>query len=158
MRGKSSGLWVWLVIVTIASAVFIASTDEPPPRDTLTEEQRRDVVARMHTEILNGELLYNLPQILPPAVEFFPELPQRNAALSRCNSVQVSRGRPTWSVMVNEKLAARNWDRYLSETIPHEAAHLILCQAGEQDWIEHGPRWETTVRDIGATPVAHHNY
>lgn len=156
MRAKASGFWAWLVIVTIVTSIFIGMGDTEPPNE-LTEEQRRAIVAHLHTEVLFGQLLYNLPQTLPPSVQFAAELPNRNAALSACNHAQIARGESTWVLTVNELLAAQHWDRYLSETIPHEAAHFILCQVGE-DWSAHGTRWETTVRDIGATPVAFHSY
>lgn len=157
MRSKVGGFFAWLIIVTIVASIFIAASDDQSS-NTLTEEQKRAIVARLHTEVLFGQLLYNLPQILPPSVEFWPNLPGDDASMSSCNPVLVSRGETVWFARINETLAARNWDAYLNETIPHEAAHFILCQAGSEDWSNHGARWETTVRDIGATPVALHTY
>ena len=81
---------------------------------------------------------------------------QQNAAESWCLN-DPARGM-TMGIDVNEKLAAQNWHRFVKETIPHEVAHLLLCQMGIADWHKHTPMWSTVVRDQGADPKPFHDY
>jgi hypothetical protein len=140
-------------IGAIALAALWLAVKEPPT--SLTEQQRQDVVARLGTEILVGQLRYDLPQIMPPPVQF--TLTNGNAAESECSHARLKEGHPDWTLRVNERLAAAHWEPFISETIPHEAAHLILCQTS-QDWAAHGDRWKSVVREMGATPAEYHRY
>jgi hypothetical protein len=130
--------------------------DSEPPTE-LTESQKRAVQQKITTEMLHGQMLYSLRQdILPPSVEFVIADP-RNAAESACNHAMIERGKPAWRIYVNPALAAQNYHRFMRETIPHEVAHLLLCQI-EDGWADHGPRWEMIVRDAGAVPKPYHDY
>lgn len=144
-------------LILVACFVAIFTWDALRPRPTkLTERQRRNVVERVGTEILVGQLRYDLPQLMPPTVTF--DLNNDHAAESVCSHVDLARGNPTWSLRVDERMAAAHWKQFLSETLPHEAAHLLRCQSGDRRWPEHDARWETIVRDLGATPAPYHRY
>lgn len=127
-----------------------------PPPSTLTEAQKIAITQKVHTEILAGQLLYRLPELVPPAVSF-AVLDPRNAAESLCQFRLVSDGVPAWSINVNQQLAARNYHAFMRGTIPHEIAHLLRCQ-WDPSWQEHDARWESIVRDMHAVPVAEHDY
>lgn len=127
-----------------------------PPPSVLTEYQKQNITQRVHTEILFGQLLYKLPELPPPAVSF-TMLDPRNAAESICEFQLVSTGSPAWTLNVNEAMAAAHYHEYLRDSIPHEIGHLLRCQFDPQ-WQAHDARWESIVRDMGATPVAQHDY
>lgn len=127
-----------------------------PPPLTLTEAQKRAIVQKVQTEVVHGQLLYKLPELIPPAVSFLTKIPE-NAGESFCEYRLVSAGSPAWSVNINERLAAANFHAVMRDTIPHEVAHLLRCQ-WDPAWQDHDVRWETIVRDMGAVPVARHDY
>ncbi len=127
-----------------------------PPPPTLTERQKRIIAQRLHTEIVFGQLLYKLPELVPPAVGYVMRDP-RNAAESICEYQLVSSGSPAWRMNVNEPMAAAHFDDFMRDSLPHEIGHLLRCQFDPQ-WQAHDARWETIVRDLGATPVARHEY
>jgi hypothetical protein len=140
--------------LTVGLCIYGYAT-QPAPTE-LTEQQRNTITQKITTEILHGQLLYNLPQIRRPAVSFTTSNPL-NAAESLCEFTLVSEGSPAWSIRVNERMAAGDYHRFMRETIPHEVAHLLLCQH-DRSWWMHSPDWETVVRDMGATPVPLHTY
>lgn len=142
--------------LALAAVAFAALIPSKQPTD-LTERQKRAVVARLHTEILVGQLLYNLPQTFPPSVRFVT-VHAVNAAETTCSPKHLARGEPDWKMHVNERIAAANWRAFMSETVPHEAAHLILCATGDPRWSEHGERWSSVVRELGAEPIERHTY
>jgi len=127
-----------------------------PPPTTLTESQKVAIAQKIHTELIHGQLLYKLPELIPPAVSF-AVLDSRNAAESLCQFQLVSDGVPAWSININQKIAARNYHAVLRSTIPHEVAHLLRCQF-DPNWQAHDARWESIVRDMGSVPVAEHDY
>lgn len=146
-------LLLYAAMLATVVGVYTLFADDAP-RDWLSEHQRRDIVARLHTEVLVGQLTYDMPSAYPPAVVF--TLTGRNAAEASC-SIDFD-DRPDWTLYVNERMAARHWDDYLAYTIPHEAAHFVLCAQRDPQWKEHGARWETVVRELGAEPRRYHAY
>jgi hypothetical protein len=156
MTPKQGAFYVGGVLV--GTAVLWACW--PLPAE-LSERQRNVITQKIHTEIVAGQLLFNLTELRPPAVAFTVGDPA-NSAESLCEVRLVSAGSPAWTLRVNERMAAQHWHQFMTETIPHEVAHLLLCQMNQgQDpdyWREHGPTWETIVRQMGAVPVARHSY
>lgn len=146
-----------IAMLIVAGAIVTLSAVWPREAPTsLTEERKQLLVQRLHTEVQYGQLLYNLPELMPPTVTF--DLRNDNAAESVCAHRDLARGNTTWSLRVDERIAAAHWRQFLSETLPHEAAHLLRCQSGDRRWPEHDARWETIVRDLGATPAPYHRY
>lgn len=137
--------------VTVGAAI-VAAALQPAP-SLLEEAQKRDLVHKIHNELAAGQALYSLAEVPGPAVRFEVEKPQ-NAAESACSNTD---GRLVWEIRVNESFAAAHYREYLRETVPHEVAHLLLCQLG-QEWHGHGTMWATIVRDMGATPHPTHDY
>lgn len=127
-----------------------------PPPSTLTEAQKRAIVQKVQTEMTHGQLLYRQPELIAPAVSFTTK-DERNAGESLCNFQLVSTGVPAWAININERLAAANYHAVMRSTIPHEIAHLLRCQ-WDPAWQDHDARWESIVRDMGAVPVAQHDY
>lgn len=136
--------------------LWLAWPDSPPAPLKLTESQKRAIAQKVHTEILFGQLIYKQPELVPPAVSF-AVIDPRNAAESLCEFQLVSTGSPAWSMNVNEQMAAENYHQFLTVTLPHEVGHLLRCQ-WDPAWQAHDARWETIVRDMGATPVPRHDY
>lgn len=144
--------WMAIMLAGLCCALVLAAALQPAPTQ-LAEAQRRDIVHKVHNEVAAGEVLYNLAEIPGPVVRFKVDDP-RNASETVC----VPRdGRVQWEIRINERYAAANYHDYLRETIPHEVAHLLLCQLG-MEWQGHGPQWATIVRDMGATPRPTHDY
>lgn len=127
------------------------------PANELNESQRIALTQKIRTEIVYGQLLYKMDEVPPPGVAFTVADP-RNAAESECLPDALESGDPAWMVRVNERMAAKYWRRYIRETIPHEVAHLLLCQMRGYDWHLHDWQWESIVRDMGATPMTQHRY
>jgi hypothetical protein len=150
----SRGRW-FLTGVGVGLAFLWLVWPAPPP-STLSEGQKAAITQRVHTEILYGQMLYRLPELTPPAVGFTVE-DQANSAESGCTFPLVSTGSPAWVLRVNEAMAAANYHQFFVETLPHEVGHLLRCQ-WDPEWQAHDARWETIVRDMGATPVPRHNY
>lgn len=144
------------ILLGCMGAILVASLWPKDKPTELTPRQKRDIVSRMHTEILVGQLLYDLPTMLPPAVSF--DLDNGNAAESVCSHEDAHNSIASWELLVNERLAAQNWRTYLSETIPHEAGHLLRCQMGDLNWADHDARWSTIIRELGAEPAEQHHY
>lgn len=138
----------------VAVLAFWAST-QPKPM-ALTDEERRTIVQKVRTEVGNGQVIYNLGGLSGPIPVSFVVADQKNAAESWCLN-DPARG-VTMGIDVNEKLAAQNWHRFVKETIPHEVAHLLMCQMGLPDWDQHTAAWSTIVRDQGADPKPFHDY
>jgi len=145
----------WVAFGAVVGLWLVAHATRDPPA-TLTERQKAAIQQKIATEVMHGEMLYNLPHLFPPPVKFTTRDP-RNAAESTCDYYGVRSGEPTWGVGVNERLAAQNYHRFFTETIPHEVAHLMLCRISIA-WETHDERWEAIVRDMGATPFPHHDY
>lgn len=149
-----SAVFSYLLLGCAAPLIIVALLPSAPPTE-LTPRQKRDIVSRMHTEILVGQLLYDLPTVMPPPVAF--DLTNGNAAESECTHVQLRDGHPDWLLRINERMAAQHWDAFMDETIPHEAGHLIACQL-TPDWDAHNDRWATIVRELGAEPKEFHHF
>lgn len=146
--------WALLAGLATGTALLVLLT-EPPPTE-LTEVQRRAIVQRIHTEMLHGQTLYNLPVLRPVSVAFRVQVPI-NAAESWCDHASLDGPAPNLGIAVNERLAATHFRRFMRETVPHEVSHLLLCQI-TADWQGHGADWATIVRDMGAEPKPFHNY
>jgi hypothetical protein len=149
-----SGHWGLLGVVVGLGVSWLALPDPPPT--ALTEAQKVAIAQKIHTEIMHGQMLYNLPELIPPAVSF-AVLDPRNAAESLCQYKLVSDGVPAWSININQRMAARNYHAVMRSTIPHEVAHLLRCQF-DAHWQDHDARWQTIVRDMGSVPVERHDY
>lgn len=148
----------YFLLVVVAAALGAALMEWiQPPSTTLSEKQKRRIVGRLHTEILVGQLLYDLPITFPPPVRFEMVDPV-NAAETTCSPKRLVAGEPDWKMHVNERLAAAHWEAFMDETIPHEAGHLLLCASGDPRWSEHGDRWKSIVRELGSTPEEFHHY
>lgn len=123
---------------------------------TLDEVAKRQLTHKIRAELQNGEVIYGIAGSGLPVVVTFKTHNPVNAAESWCYTDPeglVQRG-----INVSEYMAAQNWRRFLSETIPHEVAHLLRCEMGDQNWDDHSPAWETIVRDMGAVPYPFHSY
>lgn len=145
------------VVVGSALASIALFAVFAPATLTLSERQKQAITQKIATEVLAGQMLYNMDQVTRPAVSFEPRA-SRNAAETRCEPALVSSGLPAWRVWVNERLAAQHYHRFMTETIPHEVAHLLVCQMDVPRWEDHHDLWATIVRDAGATPVERHDY
>lgn len=148
------GYWGLMGLGVGFGVLWLALPGSPPT--TLTEAQKVAISQKVHTEIIHGQLLYNLPQMIPPAISF-TVIDSRNAAESLCQFQLVKDGVPAWSLNINPKMAARNYHAVLRSTIPHEIGHLLRCQF-DPNWQAHDARWESIVRDMGSQPVAQHDY
>lgn len=147
--------WTLLgVVVGIVCGTTLFAYRHPP--DTLTNDQKTFLQQRLRAQIEIGQSMYQLPAVIPPWIEFTVH-ERTHAAESVCQHDQLAQKVPFWGLRVNERLAARNWDRFVSETMPHEIAHLLLCQF-DPAWDVHSNRWESVVRDLGATPNIYHTY
>lgn len=155
MSPRERGLAGAVVAIAISSICVWTFGGEPPT--TLSEREKGAIVQKITTEIMHGQLLYNLAPMKRPSVSFAPR-ETGNAAESMCEYRLVSEGTPAWSVWVNERLAATHYRRFMRETVPHEVAHLLSCQMRNPIWDMHTPEWETIVRDMGAKPVPQHDY
>lgn len=140
---------VGVLIVGLLSVGFWAIT-KPAPTE-LTEEQRRAITHKVRAEVMNGEVLYNMPVLDRPIQVSFAMLDPRNASETWCMDSGMG-------VHVNERMAAQNWSRFIKETVPHEVAHLLMCQMGLANWDQHDSTWSTIVRDQGSVPYPYHNY
>jgi hypothetical protein len=143
------------VALAVAGGAIWLVGGEPPT--TLTERQKGAITQKIATEVLAGQLLYGLRDTVRPSVSFVSRT-SVNAAESMCEHTMVPEGLPAWSIWVNERLAARHYHRFMRETVPHEVAHLLVCQMDVPRWYDHHDLWSTVVRDMGATPVERHDY
>ena len=61
-----------------------------------------------------------------------------------------------WEINLNAALMVDNWDHYMSDTIPHEVAHLVVhrlwgtetrrTRTGKVQRISHGDKWKSVMR------------
>ena len=61
-------------------------------------------------------------------------------------------------IELSEQLFLENIEEFLSDTIPHEVAHIltaILYPDAKQD---HGPEWKSIMRKLGVNPRRCHKY
>lgn len=64
----------------------------------------------------------------------------------------------TLTITLNKKLLLKNVNEYLSEIIPHEAAHLIAdIKHPEDRHIYHGKAWKSVMRKLGCEPRRCHS-
>lgn len=145
-----------LLLSWVVSGYYRDVVKPEMPPTFLTEQQKQMITEKARLDMLSLQLEYNVKESAParmPIVQFQASLTNDRAAESYCEYTVSSIGR----IEVNEPIAANNFHAFMSETIPHEVAHLLLCQLGG-DWRAHGAEWETAVRMLNAEPKPTHAY
>jgi len=62
-------------------------------------------------------------------------------------------------IRLNAHLLAANGEAFLSQTIPHEVAHLaVYYRLGRRPRRPHGPEWQRQMRAFGIAPERCHRY
>ncbi|MEN8180113.1 MAG: SprT-like domain-containing protein [Pseudomonadota bacterium] len=61
-------------------------------------------------------------------------------------------------IRFNPAILMRNRDKFLSQTLPHEVAHLVARRLHGAKIRPHGQEWQAVMRFFGADPVRCHNY
>lgn len=71
--------------------------------------------------------------------------------------VRMAPGR-VWQIRYNPVLLAREGDAFLTQTVPHEVAHLIAFALFGRDIRPHGEEWQGVMRHLGAEPRRCHSF
>ena len=61
-----------------------------------------------------------------------------------------------WRIQLNEQLCKENTEDFMSDTIPHEVAHLVAYKVFGDDG--HGDGWRSVMRALGLNPSRCHDY
>jgi SprT protein len=61
-------------------------------------------------------------------------------------------------IRFNRELLARNGERFLHQTVPHEVAHLVVFRLFGPGARPHGAEWQAIMRLFGAEPERCHDY
>lgn len=113
----------------------------------LSSELKQRVQDRVAYFVQLGRTLFGIPLSMPK-VGF--DLRGVKAATAQCGDVNQLRFNPI--------LLAANEADYLSDTIPHEVAHLVVMTKWGFDVRAHGPEWQSVMRQFGCVPKRTHNY
>lgn len=143
------------VCMTVLVLLIFGMSKHGPVPVRLTESQKRTLEQRVRDLTELGQLEYGVAEMdmKTAVVDYSPRDPL-NMAESSCDR---EHGRATrMQISINERLAAACFDEVMNETIPHEAAHLVMCQSSDR-WPEHGPEWANIVRYLGAEPKEFHS-
>jgi len=108
--------------------------------------------AQTRAQLLINQLTkrYRLPRFQLSGIRFRDVLGTPTVAASTNHCLK-----PERIIFVNEILFLRNYEEFMSNLIPHEVAHLIVCLRGGFEGQElphqdpHGPEWEEVMRDLG---------
>ncbi len=87
-----------------------------------------------------------------PRVEIRFDLGGRAAGQARFRN-----GRPPL-IRYNSDLLARNGERFLAQTVPHEAAHVVVFALHPWGTRPHGPEWRAVMALFGAEARRCHEY
>lgn len=71
--------------------------------------------------------------------------------------VRFCRGQP-WVIRYNPVLLRENTDDFLTQTVPHEVAHLIAFACHGPRIRPHGPEWRAVMKYLGAEPQRCHRF
>ncbi|MFZ4599981.1 MAG: SprT-like domain-containing protein [Terrimicrobiaceae bacterium] len=61
-----------------------------------------------------------------------------------------------WRIQLNEQLCKENVEDFISQTIPHEVAHLVAYKVYGDDG--HGNGWKSVMRALDLDPTRCHDY
>lgn len=67
-------------------------------------------------------------------------------------------GKDKNQVEFNAYLILTNLEDFLSDTIPHEVAHIITDRLYPNAKQSHGPEWKSVMQKLGFNPVRRHSY
>ena len=117
----------------------------------LSADQKRQVMNQVQFYVEKAMSYYRIPLSIPK-VDF---------DLKGCDAGQAVPAKNTMSL--NAVLLEENFDRFLTDTIPHEIAHII-CYA-KYGWIKtarggishHGKEWKQIMVRLGCVPTRCHD-
>jgi SprT protein len=72
--------------------------------------------------------------------------------------VKFQRGKADYVVRYNPRLLAENRDDFLTQTVPHEVAHVVTNHLFGPRSKPHGAQWQAVMRFFGAEPKRCHGY
>jgi len=93
---------------------------------------------------------YRLPRFQLSGIRFRDVLATPTVAGSTNHCLK-----PERIIFLNEIMFLRNYENFMSNIIPHEVAHLVVCLRGGFEGQNlphtdaHGPEWEEVMRDLG---------
>lgn len=152
MKALSSCLGV--ALVGFVWVVHWAKT--PAVSEVLTESQKRTIETRVRDLAFLGQLEYGIGEPVPPPTISYAIREPLNMAEATCDRAEVLLHRPAWTITVNPRLGALCFDELMTETLPHEVAHLVGCPLTSH-WNEHTASWENITRYLGSEPHLYHS-
>lgn len=108
-----------------------------------------------HTKVISYVNKYNqIYNFNMPVPNIFYDIKGTKAGVARMSI------KGAYSLHFNPRIAGKDWNEFINNTVAHEVAHIAVFQwckfHGKKLPDPHGIRWNVMMREVGATPKRTH--